>query len=116
MPGLFAGTPLERPVTCEHCSRPLDQCACPRTATGKLALPKDQQARVRREKRRGKITTVVSGLDPSTAATLAKELRTLLATGGSVNDDHEIELQGDHQARLVELLKSRGFQAKAAGG
>lgn len=116
MPGLFAGTSLERPVTCEHCNRPLDQCACPRGVHGKVLLPRDQPARVRREKRRGKITTVISGLDPFTAPPLLKELRTLLATGGSISAENEIELQGDHQARLVELLKSRGYPAKAAGG
>jgi len=118
MTGLFAGTPLERPVTCERCSLPLAQCRCPRDASGAVTLPKDQPARVRREKRRGKITTVISGLDPSATPLpgLLKELRTLLATGGTVNDAHEIELQGDHQARMVELLKSRGYPAKAAGG
>lgn len=118
MPGLFAGTPLERPVTCERCSLALAECLCPRDASGAVMLPKDQAARVRREKRRGKITTVVSGLDPSATSlpALLKELRTLLATGGSVNAAHEIELQGDQQGRLVELLKSRGYPAKAAGG
>jgi len=118
MPGLFAGTPLERPVTCERCSLALEECRCPRGASGAVLLPKDQPARVRREKRRGKFTTVISGLDPTATPlpALLKEFRTLLATGGSVNGAHEIELQGDHRVRLVEFLKSRGYPAKSAGG
>lgn len=116
MPGLFAGTSLERPVTCEHCGLPLESCACPRGASGRVVLPRDQPVRVRREKRRGKITTVIAGLDPASVPPLVKELRTMLATGGSVNDDAEIELQGDHRDRVIDLMKSRGYPAKAAGG
>ncbi len=47
MSGLFDGTPLERPVTCEGCKRPLAQCACPRSESGVVLLPKDQPARRR---------------------------------------------------------------------
>ena len=66
MSGLFDGTPLERPVTCEACEKPLDQCACPRDASGQVLLPKDQPARVGLEKRRkGKTVTVIAGLDPT---------------------------------------------------
>ena len=65
MPGLFDGTPLERPVTCEACEQPLSECACPRNESGAVLLPKDQPARVSREKRRkGKTVTVITGIDP----------------------------------------------------
>src|SRR6185295_3503643 len=118
MPGLFDGTPLERPVTCEHCGLPHGRCTCPRNNDGKVAVPKDQHPRVRREKRRGKITTVIAGLDSKASALqeLLKELKPKLGAGGTVNEDNEIEIQGDHRDKLVELLKSRGYQAKAAGG
>lgn len=121
MPGLFDGTPLERPVTCEHCRKPLAECACPRNARGELCLPKDQPARVQRERRRGKFTTVISGLDPdaSDLPALLKELRKHLATGGSLagsKDEPTIELQGDHRDRLVDLLRERGYPAKPSGG
>jgi translation initiation factor 1 len=117
MGGLFAGTPLERPVTCERCEKPLAQCACPRTASGKITLPKDQHVRVRREKRRGKLVTVISGLDASATdlQALAKELRTKFGAGGTVSGE-TIEVQGDHRDRLVELFQARGYPAKAAGG
>ena len=64
MSGLFDGTPLERRVTCEVCKRPVAQCACPRSESGEVLLPKNQAARVGREKRRkGKTVTVITGLD-----------------------------------------------------
>jgi translation initiation factor 1 len=116
--GLFDGTSLQRPVTCERCEKPLAQCTCPRDAGGTLKLPKDQHARVRREQRRGRFVTVIAGLDPkaSDIANLAKQLRAKLGTGGTINDAHEIELQGDHRDKLVEQLKAMGYPAKAAGG
>jgi translation initiation factor 1 len=116
--GLFAGTPLERPVTCERCAQPLSECRCPRDRTGRVLLPKDQKARVRRERRNGKMTTVIAGLDPvaTDLKALLKELKTSLGAGGTVNSDQEIEVQGDHRDKLVALLKSRGYDAKAAGG
>jgi translation initiation factor 1 len=117
MPGLFDGTNLEQPVTCPACGKAKDGCACPHDASGKLCLPKDQDARVRREKRRGKWVTVVTGLDP--AATdlkqLAKALKAKCASGGTSTDDG-VEVQGDHRDKIVDYLKSIGYPAKPAGG
>jgi len=117
MSGLFHGTPLERPVTCEHCGKPLAECGCPRGADGSLRLPKDQPARVLRERRRGKWTTVVSGLDPAASdrAGLLKRFKSELGVGGTLRDDG-LELQGDHRDRLVAALKALGYPAKPAGG
>ena len=82
-----------------------------------MCLPKDQDARVRREKRRGKWVTVVTGLDP--AATdlkqLAKDLKAKCASGGSVTDDG-VEVQGDHRDAIVTYLKTLGYPAKPSGG
>jgi translation initiation factor 1 len=117
MPGLFAGTSLERPVTCERCEQPITQCKCPRDGSGKILLPKDQPARVRREKRSGKLVTVVSGLDPKATnlSDLLKQLKPKLGAGGTISDN-EIEVQGDHRDKLVALLQSMGYPAKASGG
>ena len=117
MPGLFDGTPLERPVTCARCAKPLEQCTCPRDAAGKVMLPKGQPARVRREKRRGKVVTVITGLDPAASdlPALLKEFRSAFGAGGTVKDG-AIELQGDHRDALVERLRAMGYPAKAAGG
>jgi len=118
MGGLFAGTSLERPVTCPRCELPLAKCRCPRDAKGEIKLPKDQSPRVRREKRRGKVVTVISGLDPKAAdlAAMLKALRSSLGAGGTLTDDNELEIQGDHRDRLVKHLQELGYSAKASGG
>lgn len=117
MPGLFDNTNLEQPVTCPACGKATAQCDCPRYSGGALCLPKDQDARVRREKRRGKWVTVVTGLNANATdlKPLAKNLKAQCASGGSVTDDG-IELQGDHRDAVVAHLKSLGYPAKSAGG
>ena len=130
--GLFDGTPLQQPITCEHCRKPLDapdgdRCLCPRDAAGVLRLPRDQHPRVRREKRRGKWSTIISGLDDAAAGgvtdrkALLKTLRTTLGTGGGLattkdNDTDALILQGDHRDAVVKHLCAMGYSAKAAGG
>lgn len=121
MSGLFSGTPLERPVTCPHCGKSLDACACPRGRDGRVVLPGDQPVRVHREKRRGKWLTVITGLNAhaTDCHALLKELKSTCAAGGTVGGDDEeprVEVQGDHRDRIVDLMRQRGFPAKAAGG
>ena len=116
MSGLFAGTPLERPVTCEVCSKPLDSCSCPRDAGGKAVRPSDVKVTVRLEKRRkGKTVTVVRGLDPVAfdLKGIAKDLRNACGTGGSVGDEG-VEVQGDHRERAAEAVRALGFKVVVA--
>lgn len=118
MSGLFDGTPLERPVTCRVCEKPLDQCVCPRDATGEVLLPKDQPVRVGREKRRkGKTVTVVTGLDPvaSKLDVILTQLKSACAAGGTI-DAGRIEIQGDHRERILSILRDLGYPAKMSGG
>lgn len=123
MSGLFAGTPLERPITCERCGQTLGACACPRDRkTGKVLNPADQPVRIRREKRNGKLVTVIVGFAPRSDRTddlpaLLKHFRTTLGAGGSYSKpDCALELQGDHRDKVIEHLKSLGYPAKAADG
>jgi len=123
MSGLFAGTPLDRPVTCERCGLALAQCACPRDRkSGKVLDPKDQQVRVRREKRNGKTVTVIAGFAARSDRTddlpgLLKHFRTTLGTGGTYNKaDVTVELQGEHRDKALAHMQSLGYPAKAAGG
>lgn len=117
MPGLFDGSKLERPVTCPACDKQMDQCPCPRDAQGNLCLPADQAPRVRREKRRGKWVTVVTGLDSNATdlKKLAKDLKARCAAGGTPTADG-FEVQGDHRDKLVEALQVMGYPAKPSGG
>ena len=74
---------------------------------------------VRRENkgRRGKTVTTISGLalDPLALAALARELKQSCGAGGTAKDG-VIEVQGDRVARVLELLRARGFDARVAGG
>ncbi len=62
------------------------------------------------ERRYGKAVTIVSGFDvpQSTIESLASDLKSSLATGGTVDGD-SIELQGDHRDRLPPLLNDHGY-------
>lgn len=67
---------------------------------------------VRVERRRyNKPMTLVEGFENDVVDVhdLASTLKRRLATGGTVRDDH-IELQGDHQRRLPDLLREEGFR------
>ncbi len=127
MPGLFDGTSLQQPVTCEYCTNPRDACVCPRDAAGEPCPPSTQHPRVRREKRRGKPNTIIAGIHAGPNPTgkhgdltpFLKSLKTKLGTGGGLADSPgglEIVIQGDHRDALVDHLKSFGYHAKPAGG
>ena len=108
--GLFDGTILERPVTCERCGKDLKVCRCPPVDT----LPEKQILTIRLEKRRkGKVVTVIDGFDCSESQlreTLSA-LQSQCGSGGSVAES-AIELQGDHVAKLPKLLTTRGYRIK----
>ncbi|SDY55108.1 translation initation factor SUI1, putative [Halobellus clavatus] len=55
---------------------------------------------------------VVEGFEGGTDLdSLASELKSTLGTGGTVKEGH-IELQGDHEERVRELLKANGYSVR----
>jgi translation initiation factor 1 len=64
--------------------------------------------------RRGKTVTLVTGLPAADLAGVAKELKRLCGSGGSVKDG-VVEVQGDHRAKVIAHLEGR-YRVKAAGG
>ncbi|MCZ4491648.1 MAG: stress response translation initiation inhibitor YciH, partial [Conexibacter sp.] len=74
---------------------------------------------VRREVagRRGKAVTTVSGvaLDDAGLRALAGRLKKRCGVGGAAKDG-VIELQGDHRAVVVEVLRAEGHDVVLAGG
>ncbi|MDX1930418.1 MAG: translation initiation factor [Pirellulaceae bacterium] len=111
--GLFDGTSLERPVLCERCRSDVKLCKCPPLPQAVVdTLPEKQLLKVRLEKRkRGKLVTVISGFT-CIAAQLQQTLSHLQSqcgAGGSI-DQQNIELQGDHTARVPTLLIARGYR------
>lgn len=81
--------------------------------------PNQQNIRVQatRKGKGGKTVTVVSGFQakPETLADLLKKLKAQCGTGGT-QKDNELEIQGDHTQKLVELLTQMGYKAKKSGG
>jgi len=110
---LFAGTPFDRPPTCERCGQPESACTCPPPVVEPTRIPPgDQTARLKVEKRpKGKVVTIVSGLDPlgNDLAELAAKLKGRCGAGGTVKEG-AIEIQGDHLAAAEAALKGIGYK------
>lgn len=103
--------------TCPQCRLALAACQCQAQAA---ARPRgDGRVRVSREKqgRGGKTVTVVRGLPLADAelAALGKQLRSACGSGGT-SKDGVLEIQGDHLARVLQLLQQQGYDARQAGG
>lgn len=79
----------------------------------------DGIVRIRRETsgRKGKGVTTISGLpvDDTTLQQLARQLKQLCGTGGTVKD-RVIEIQGDHRDKIRDALQQQGYTVKLAGG
>ena len=112
---LFAGTPFDRPPTCDRCEKLESECAClPLLVEPARLAPETQTARLKLEKRpKGKVVTAVNGLDAegNDLNDLAARLKARCGTGGTVKDG-SIELQGDHLAATEAALKGIGYKVK----
>ena len=104
---------------CPECRRAVAECRCAELAEQERIATLDGIVRIRRETsgRKGKGVTTISGLPLPHAElqTLAKTLKKLCGTGGSVQAGI-IEIQGDHRERLQRELERRGYSVKLAGG
>ncbi|MBW4621081.1 MAG: translation initiation factor [Cyanosarcina radialis HA8281-LM2] len=85
-----------------------------------LELPPAQQnlkVQASRKGRKGKTVTVISGfqMKPESLQALLKQLKTQCGAGGTVKDN-EIEIQGDHKQKLLQILTQLGYKAKISGG
>lgn len=88
--------------------------------SGKLETPTDanvakQTIRVTLDKKRraGKTVTIAAGFQhtPETLATVAQTLKKKCGSGGTAKDA-EIEIQGDHVARVKGELERMGYRVK----
>lgn len=75
--------------------------------------PQKHQLHFRREKRRGKVVTLVGpfGLEKSEANAIVKTLKKKLGCGGSFSDEF-MEFQGEMQEKLRSELETLGFRFK----
>lgn len=106
----------EHGTMCPDCRQPVAECVCRKAAPSVFA---DGVIRVSRETkgRKGKGVTLVKGaaLEEAALVQLAKQLKTVCGSGGTVKDG-VIEIQGDHCDQVLALLKKQGLAAKRAGG
>lgn len=92
---------------CETCGLPKEICVCEEIAR------EQQEINIYVDKRRyGKSMTIVEGVNPSDIdmESLLKQLKEKCACGGTLKEG-KIELQGEHKRRVIEVLKSMGFNA-----
>jgi translation initiation factor 1 len=93
-------------------------------AEGQAAPPRAAgTARLRLEKkgRAGKAVTVVSGLSgpDKRLEDISKELKTACGAGGTFRRGPagpEIEVQGDHRAKVEAILREKGYTVKGGRG
>jgi translation initiation factor 1 len=89
---------------CPKCGLPKELCICETMAKEeekiKISLIK---------KRYGKTVTILEGISKDVdVKNVLKQLKTNLACGGTYKND-TVELQGDHLARIKDLLVKLGF-------
>ncbi len=91
---------------CELCGEVLKDCKCNQKV---IKEPKQHKLHFRKEKRNGKIVTVIEGfyLEDGKLKAILNQLKKRLATGGSIKGD-TIELQGDCVIKAKEELKDFG--------
>ena len=81
--------------------------------------PNQQNLRVQasRKGRKGKTVTVITGFQakPETLTALLKQLKAQCGAGGTLKNN-EVEIQGDHAQKLVQILSEMGYKAKVSGG
>ena len=90
---------------CKVCGLPKELCVCQEIAR------EQQRISVYSMKRKfSKIVTIIEGLDEKqlNLKDLTKTLKSKLACGGTAKEGH-IELQGDHKARVKDVLVEIGF-------
>lgn len=93
------------PEVCQVCGLPKELCVCEEIAR------EQQRINVYAMKRKfGKMVTIIEGIDEKQLdpKELTKTLKSKLACGGTWKDG-KIELQGNHKARVREVLVEMGF-------
>jgi translation initiation factor 1 len=90
-----------------------------RTRVAKSLPPHEQTVYLHRDSkgRGGKAVTLIRKLvlSEDDMKELAKRLKQLCGSGGTVKDD-VIEIQGEHREKIADELKKMGYKVKIAGG
>ena len=93
------------PEVCPNCGLPKEICVCE-----SIAREEEKIKVFTVNKRYGKLVTVIKGLSKDVdSKNILKEMKTRLACGGTIKDN-EIELQGNHKNRVLDILVKLGFK------
>jgi translation initiation factor 1 len=88
--------------------------------SGQLETPRDAEpgrqtirVGIDRKRRAGKVVTVATGFQHTeeTLAKLAQTLKKKCGSGGTAKEG-EVEIQGDHVARVADELRKLGYRVK----
>ncbi|MDD4983509.1 MAG: stress response translation initiation inhibitor YciH [Candidatus ainarchaeum sp.] len=90
---------------CAVCGLPKELCVC------KKIMAEQEEITIREFKKKFKMVTDISGIDPKEVESMAKDLKKELACGGTAKDNI-IELQGRHTRKARAFLIKRGFSPK----
>jgi len=88
---------------CPTCGLPKSLCVC--KLIEREAEPIKIYTVIRKFKKK---MTIVEGIDKKSGKSVSKELKRKLACGGTFKEG-KVELQGDHRARVKELLVKMGY-------
>lgn len=110
---LFAGTPYDQPPKCDRCGALEADCKCPPLPAARIP-PNQQVVRLAVEKRKkGKVVTVIRGLSRAgnDLPTLLSLLQSKCGAGGAL-DENQLEIQGQHVARIRVALSELGYRVQ----
>jgi len=89
---------------CPTCGLPKSLCVC-RVIEREAKVIKIYTT----NRRFDKPVTIIEGIDVKSAKSVSKELKRKLACGGTFKEG-KIELQGNHKARVKDLLVQMGYE------
>lgn len=93
------------PDICPKCGLPLEICVC-------NVLERETETKIRvytKKAKFDKFVTVVEGIGPDELEKTAKNLKRILACGGT-SKNNVIELQGEHKLATKKALISIGYK------
>lgn len=115
MTRLFAGTPFDRPPSCDRCGKLVQDCACSPPEPERTPPQQQQRVKIAIEKRKkGKVVTALRGLTGREAevSELLSHLKSVCGAGGTFKDG-VLEIQGEHPDRVRDALLKRGYRVQA---
>ena len=113
MTRLFAGTPFDRPLTCERCGALVLACVCPPPELAHVP-PERLRLKIAIEKRKkGKVVTALYGLsaEGTGVSDLLSHLKSVCGAGGTFKDG-VLEIQGEHADRVSEALLQLRYRVR----